>query len=79
MTRKNEHKEKKREEMLLVLIRFFIAVLGSLTDKKVKKRDDIVSYIWYRINSVLIFKMAESQGFEPWVSFHLHSLSKTAP
>lgn len=66
--------------MLLVLIRFFIAVLGSLTDKKVKKkRDDIVSYIWYRINSVLIFKMAESQGFEPWVSFHLHSLSKTAP
>ncbi len=38
MTRKNEHKEKKREEMLLVLIRFFIAVLGSLTNKKVKKK-----------------------------------------
>ena len=26
-----------------------------------------------------LFSMAESQGFEPWVSFRLHSLSKTAP
>ncbi len=46
MTRKNEHKEKKREEMLLVLIRFFIAVLGSLTDKKVKKKETISSHIF---------------------------------